>query len=220
MTAVLVAGLGLVIAPWAIRNHERLGKWILLTTHGGITFYQSNNPLVCTNPALRGGVAPREALPGWERMSAAADPTSDKEAWRLGEAFLRDNPRMIPRLLLGKFERFWRLQSHVPLSGVKSGWWWNKGSTLGRLASELDVGLVYAIVVVPAFLLGLVVTARDWRRMLGLYAMIGVHLAAALIFYGSLRARSPIEPVMAIFAACGLAWLAARFRAARRARSA
>jgi len=69
--------------------------------------------------------------------------------------------------------------------------------------------------VMPAFLIGLVVTARDWRRMLGLYAMIAVHLAAALVFYGSLRARSPIEPVMAIFAACGLAWLGARLSAAR-----
>ena len=138
--AVLVAGLGLVLAPWAVRNHQRMGQWIILTTHGGITFYQANNPLVCANPALRGGVAPREALPGWERISAAADPASNREAWRLGRAFLRENPGKIPGLLLGKFERFWRLRSHVPLSGVKSGWWWNKGSTLGRLASDLDVG--------------------------------------------------------------------------------
>jgi hypothetical protein len=90
---------------------------------------------------------------------------------------------------------------------------------LGRLASEIDVGLAYAVVVIPAFLLGLIVTARDWRKMLGLYAMIGVHLAAALVFYGSLRARSPIEPVLAIFAACGLAWLAVRLRAVRARRA-
>jgi len=209
---VLAAGLALVLAPWAVRNHQRLGRWVVLTTHGGITFYQSNNPLVCANPDLRGGVAPREALPGWERISEATDVASDAEAWRLGKAFLRDNPRMIPGLLAGKFVRFWRLRSHVPLSGVKGGWWWNKRSALGRLASTIDAGLLYAAVVMPAFLVGLVITARDWRRMWGLYAMIAVHLAAALIFYGSLRARIPIEPVMAVLGACGIAWLASRLR--------
>jgi 4-amino-4-deoxy-L-arabinose transferase-like glycosyltransferase len=216
--AVVVAAMILALAPWTLRNHARLGEWVVLTTHGGITFYQSNNPLVCSEPAFYGSVAPREALPGWERIiSSATDTASDREAWRLGKTFLRENPRAIPGLLLRKFTRFWRLQSHAPSSGVKGGWWWNKHSPLGRIASQVDVGVVYAAVVIPGFLLGLVLTFGDWRKLFMLYGMIAVHVAAALVFYGSLRARLPIEPVMAIFAAYAACWLAAHVRRAPRA---
>jgi hypothetical protein len=47
---------------------------------------------------------------------------------------------------------------------------------------------------------------------MSLYGLIAVHLAVALVFYGSLRARLPIEPVIAMFASAGLVRLAALVR--------
>jgi hypothetical protein len=209
---VCTAAVALAILPWAVRNRAELGEWVIFTTHGGITFYQSNNRLVCEEPAMLGSVAPREMLPGWAEIQAASELEGDREAWRRAKQFLRENPGLMPCLAGHKFMRFWRLRSHAPASGVKGGWWWDKGKTLGRLASSVDVGIVYAIVVIPSFLVGLAVTARDWRRLMSLYGLIAVHLAVALVFYGSLRARLPIEPVIAMFASAGLVRLAALVR--------
>lgn len=213
--AVVIITVALVILPWTVRNHARLGEWVIFTTHGGITFYQSNNRLVCEEPTMLGSVAPREMLPGWAEIQAAGETEGDRAAWRLAKQFLRDNPGLVPGLVLNKFLRFWRLRSHAPASGVKGGWWWNKGKWLGRAASTLDVGIVYAVVAIPGFLLGLVVTARDWRRLVLVYGVIVVHLGLALVFYGSLRARLPIEPVIAMFASAGLMYLVTKLRRRR-----
>ncbi len=206
--ALFCAGLAAACSPWAIRNEVRLGAPVLFTTHGGITFYQGNNPLVRDEPAYRGGVAPIAALPGWGGiLEKEGEIARDREAWRLGRAFLAENRSAVPRMALWKFVRFWRLGAESGLSGVKSGWWWDRGRVLGRAASSIDVVFVYSIVAIPLFLAGLLVSAREARRLLVLHAIVVVHTATALVFYGSLRSRAPVEPVIAIFAAFGLARL-------------
>jgi len=40
---LLCSGL-LVVAPWALRNRQQLGRWIATTTHGGYTLLLGNNP--------------------------------------------------------------------------------------------------------------------------------------------------------------------------------
>ncbi|HVP58850.1 MAG TPA: glycosyltransferase family 39 protein [bacterium] len=215
----LALAIAVTIAPWAVRNHAKLGSWVLFTTHGGITFYQSNNRLVCDDPALYGSVAPRESLPGWEAIHSAKELEGDKLAWSYARAFLRENPRLVPKLAAEKMLRFWRLRSHAPWSGVKSGWWWNKSLVLGNLASRFDFGIVYASVVFPFALVGLVVTGRAYRELYVLYAVIAVHVLVALAFYGSLRARIPIEPVIAAFASVGAARVYFMVRRARSGRS-
>ena len=210
--SVFVIAIVVTITPWAIRNYARLGAPIFFTTHGGITFYQSNNRLVHDVPNFHGSVAPRESLPGWDRISAAPELEADRLAWSLAITFLRENPGLVPRMLLEKFLRFWRLKSHAASSGVKSGWWWNKNKLLGRLASSFDFGMVYALLTFPCAVVGLVATARDFRRLYLLYAVVALHVLVALAFYGSLRARIPIEPVIALFASAGLARIAGRWR--------
>jgi 4-amino-4-deoxy-L-arabinose transferase-like glycosyltransferase len=213
--AVVLAAVLVTLAPWAIRNHARLGEWVLLTTNGGMTFYQCNNQAVLSDPALYGSVGVSETLPGWDRVRGASEVDADREAWRLGRAFLRENPGAIPKLAWRKFVRFWRFQSHAPSSGVKSGWWWNKNTLLGGLASRFDPGFVYSVVVLPLFLIGLAVTFKQYRKVFFLYATVVAHVLVALVFFGSLRARLPIEPVIAILAAAGAAWVWARLRLPR-----
>jgi hypothetical protein len=211
--AVVFAAVILVtLAPWAARNYARLDSLVFFTTHGGITFYQSNNRLVCDVPNFHGSVAPRESLPGWDRIKSANELEGDKLAWSLAAIFLRENPGLLPRLALEKFLRFWRLRSHAASSGVKSGWWWNKGTFLGKMASGFDFGIIYAGLVFPCALVGVVATARAYRRLYLLHAVVVLHVLVALAFYGSLRARIPIEPVIAIFASAGVGYVAARFR--------
>ena len=207
---VMLAVVFAVLAPWAARNEARFGKPVLFTTHGGITFYQGNNRVAYDVPTYRGTVAPLEALPGWDDIKGKGEIAGDAEAWRLGKAFIRENPELVPRMAAWRFMRFWRFAGDAPFSGVKSGWWWDKGKRFGSLASSLDVVFFYSIIVIPLFVLGLLMTLRRARSLVYLYGVILVHTAAAVVFFGSLRARMGVEPVIAVFAGCCAARLLCR----------
>jgi 4-amino-4-deoxy-L-arabinose transferase-like glycosyltransferase len=197
---VLAFAFALVVTPWCARNARVVGGWVL-TTHGGITFYQGNNEKVANVPQWRGGAAPLEVLPRMGELSSMPELARDRLAWSLGREYLTTHESEVPRVVAWKLVRFWRLKSDMGLSGIRSGWWWKQDSALGRLAAEIDVGLVYAVVVLPLFVAGLVLTRRRWREMVFLYGVISVHTAVAAVFFGSLRARIPVEPVMCVFAA-------------------
>lgn len=209
---VMLAAVFAVLAPWAARNDARFGKPVFFTTHGGITFYQGNNRVAYDVPTYRGTVAPLEALPGWDDIKGKGEVAGDAEAWRLGKAFVRENPDLLPRMAAWRFTRFWRLAGDAPFSGVKSGWWWDKGKRFGRLASSLDVVFLFSVVVIPLFIIGLVMTIRRYRSLVYLYGVILVHTATAVVFFGSLRARMGVEPVIAVFAGCCAVRLLSRHR--------
>lgn len=202
--AVLGTLVVVTLLPWAARNHTEFGKWMFFTSHGGITFYQGNNQRVLDTPQYYGGVAPLYALPGGDELGALGVLEQDDAAWAAGKAFLRENKGKVPLLMARKFARFWRFKSDVGMSGIKSGWWWSQDSFVGKLASSLDAGFAYAVLVIPLFVLGLVVTYRNHRRLVVLYGVVVSHTLTALVFHGSLRMRVPIEPVIAIFAAAAV----------------
>lgn len=201
MVLVLLA----VLLPWAFRNQSTFGRWVGLTTHGGITFYQGNNQRVIDVPQYRGGVAPLGALPHFDEIIGLPEAERDEAALRLGVEWVRGHPGELPRLEWWKFRRFWRLRSDMGLSGIRSGWWFGTDTALGRLAASFDAGFVYAVVVFPLMIAGIVLTRRRWRDMMFLYGVIASHTAVALVFFGSLRGRVPVEPVMALFAAVAIA---------------
>jgi 4-amino-4-deoxy-L-arabinose transferase-like glycosyltransferase len=199
-SALLLAAVFAVLAPWAARNEKRLGSPVLFTTHGGITFYQGNNPVAYDEPTYRGTVAPLAALPGWDRIKGMEEAAGDAEARRLGAAFVRENPGRFVRMAGWRFMRFWRFSGDAPFSGVRSGWWWDKGRRFGALASSLDIVFLFSVVVIPLFVLGLFVTASRARELVNLHGVILVHTATAMIFFGSLRSRMGAEPMIAVFA--------------------
>jgi 4-amino-4-deoxy-L-arabinose transferase-like glycosyltransferase len=209
----MVGVFALVIFPWYARNAAVMGGWVL-TTHGGITFYQGNNFKVARIPSWRGGVAPLEALPRYDELVGLDEVTRDRMAWGLGREYLRYKWRDIPGLVKWKLVRFWRLRSDMGLSGVRSGWWWSKDSALGRLAADFDVGFVYALPTMALFVAGLWISRRRWRELALLYGMVVVHTAVAVVFFGSLRGRLPVEPVICIFA--GVAIVSAAGAVSRR----
>jgi hypothetical protein len=206
---VMAAAFALVVAPWYGRNQRVFGSRVL-TTHGGITFLQGNNEKVVDVPQWRGGAAPIEVLPRADELMRLGEVASDELAWELGREYLRSHPADIPGLVTWKMIRFWRFQSDMGLSGIRSGWWFSNRSTLGRAAANVDVGFVYAIVVIPLFVAGCVLSLRRWRELAFVYGVVVVHTAIAAVFFGSLRTRIPIEPVMCTFAAVALVALAAR----------
>jgi 4-amino-4-deoxy-L-arabinose transferase-like glycosyltransferase len=215
--ALMLAVLFVTLLPWAVRNHSAFGKWIFSTTHGGITFYQGNNPAVLEYPQYRGGVAPLHMLPGYDELKTKSEIEKDEAARAMGREFLLHNKGDVPVLLWRKFARFWRFKSDSGLSGVRSGWWWNNESPLGRIASSLDFGMLYAIFVIPLFVAGLIAGWRSPNRMVFLGGLVAVHTFVSLVFHGSLRMRIPIEPVIAMFAADAVWRIVTRLRLRRSA---
>jgi 4-amino-4-deoxy-L-arabinose transferase-like glycosyltransferase len=209
---VLVATVLLTLVPWTIRNRAAFDKTMVFTSHGGITFYQGNNPAVLEYPQYHGGVAPLYMLPGYDDLKTLKEIPKDEKARELGRKFLRENPGDIPVLVWRKFARFWRFKSDVGLAGVKSGWWWSKESTLGKLASSLDIGFAYSVVVIPLFVIGLFLSLSSRRRWVFLIGLVALHTLVSLAFHGSLRMRIPIEPVIVMFAASAISDAAARLR--------
>jgi 4-amino-4-deoxy-L-arabinose transferase-like glycosyltransferase len=205
--SVVIAAVFATHVPWAARNHSVFGKWIFSTTHGGITFYQGNNSAVLEYPQYHGGVAPLHMLPGYDELKSKPEIPKDEAAREMGRRFLRENKSRIPILLWRKFARFWRFKSDVGIAGVRSGWWWSKESALGKMASSLDAGLIYAIPVIPLFALGFFAGLGSRKRFALLTGVVVMHTAVALVFHGSLRMRIPVEPVMAMFAG-DVAWRA------------
>ena len=149
-----------VVTPWAARNRAQLGELVVSTTHGGITFYESNNHLIYENPEFRGIVVlPRTAVPRWDELKGLGEVELDRAAWQMGLEFVTQNPKLLPRMVWWKFARFWR---------VRSGLGFGSDRRLGRprrASSErwrrvLMCSHVYWAAVIPLFALGLVVT---WR---------------------------------------------------------
>ncbi len=197
---------GVVMLPWLARNARVVGAPVL-TTHGGMTFYQGNNEKVAMTPEWRGGVAPLEVLPEHDRLTAMSELERDRAAWQLGREYLRAHPGEVPSMVFWKLVRCWRLKSDMGLSGIRSGWWFNNQSWLGKMAAQLDIGMIYAVVAIPLFISGLWLTRRRWRDLLFGYGGIAVHTAVAVCFFGSLRTRIPIEPMICVFAAAAIVTL-------------
>jgi tetratricopeptide (TPR) repeat protein len=79
---------------------------------------------------------------------------------------------------------------------------WNiRSFTLSRdFAAVLQLPLLTFGVLGPLAFAGLVCSARDWRRLFPLYAMLGSIWAALILFFVISRYRLPAVPVLAIFA--------------------
>lgn len=202
--ALMVAVFLAVTTPWMVRNARTFGGWVGLTTHAGITFYQGNNIKVVEIEHYRGGVAPVGALPLYDELKMMGERERDIFTMQAGKDFLRANPHVLGKLAWWKFKRFWRFRSDVGMAGIRSGWWFDRTSAPGRIAADFDAGLIYAVFAFPLFVAGLFLTRGRWRELALLWGVVIVHTAIALAFFGSIRSRIPVEPVIAIFAAVAL----------------
>jgi 4-amino-4-deoxy-L-arabinose transferase-like glycosyltransferase len=212
----MAAALFLVLTvPWMIRNAASMGGWVGMTSYSGMILLQGNNHKVIDIPHYRGGVAPLASLPRYNELARMDELERDAFAGQMARQFLRHNWRAIPKMAWWKLQRFWRLQSDTGLSGIRSGWWFSSRSFLGGLASRFDVGFLYSVVVFPLFIAGVVVSRRRWRELVFLYGPPVLHTGLAIVFFGSIRMRVPVEPVMAVFAATALVALSSWIRRRR-----
>jgi 4-amino-4-deoxy-L-arabinose transferase-like glycosyltransferase len=193
-SALLLAGTGAIVAPWALRNLEVLESPVFGSTNGGSTFYGGNNDIVATQPGLLGSWVSTVGLPGREWIEQAPDEvTHDRREWALGMRWVRSNPDKLPKLMVAKFVRFW-----LPDFG---------SANRKYIALQLIVTTPCLVVL----LIGLGVTLRGSEYWTGgwlvMHAVTLATLACGLIFWGAPRFRDGSFSPLMLYGGVGVEWL-------------
>jgi len=182
-----------VVAPWTARNSRVYGRFVLVASEGGVTFWTGNHPLargegdLAANPELKSAELEfRRAHPG---LSAEQlEPLYYRDAF----ASIADAPGQWLILLAKK--AFYTVVPAGPSYTLHSTRYW-------------AASIVSYLLLLPAALAGL---ARVWRRDTRPTAVLLLGAAAVLsglIFFPQERFRIPvIDPVLII---CAAAWAAA-----------
>ena len=215
-TALVLAGLILVLLPVGLRNRFVGGEFVLTTAQMGPNFYIGNNPDATGRyrPLVKGHETPEFEQDDARRLAEqdVGHPLTPREVSRywsgLSWAYIRSQPLDWLKLLGNKWLLVWNAYE-IPDSEsyyVYRDWSW----LLVLLGSLMHYG-----VLVPLAAAGVVLFWGQRRRLGVLYALVLVTAAAVTLFYIFARYRYPIVPVAVLFAGAALPEAVALFRASR-----
>ena len=207
LVALLVVGL--VVAPWVVRNQIRLDS-ATISLNSGNTMAGANCPDTYGDPPYRGswriqcafvagyfvGHSPEDPLPTAELERRSVDFAID---------YARDNTDRLPAVVSARVMRTWGvypIEHQLELARQE-----------GRSARLERIGLrVWQVSILP-FLIGAVVAvrSRDRRFLLLLAPMVHVTVVSALI-YGSTRMGTAAQPAIAVLVAIGVCAVVDRVR--------
>ena len=179
-----LAAAAVSVLPWTLRNHDRLGAWVPVTTKAGWDLYEQFCGEATGGPIYETIRWPAEALSLGE---VEADRALRHQAWE----WARAHPARSLEFSGLRLSRLWNPLPNDPAH--RTPW---------VMALALSVN-------VPLFVLALLGSARSLRSdhrswlLAALPALIltGVHA----IFMGSVRYRAPALPGLAVLAAASLA---------------
>ena len=181
---------GIILMPWARSNHKKTGEFIFLTTSGGLTLYESNNPLADGGPGL-------EKIIRTEEMRNMNEIELDKHFKRQAILFIKNNPRRFIRLTIIKLRRFW---SPVP----------NASSYRSMKYKLISIFSFCPVILLAVW--GMIAWRKQWKYLLFLYLPVVFFCLLHMVILGSVRYRIPVMPFMIVLAAGGISNLLWRER--------
>lgn len=192
--AALVLGLGLVLTPWTIRNIAHHGRFVLVASDGGVTFWTGNNALatgegdMAANPMIKiESMRLRALYP--DLNEEQMEPVYYREA--LG--WIRSHPG--DWLVLMARKAFYLVVPIGPSYTLHSRRYY--------AATVLPVATL-----LPLAAIGLWRIGRERGRSPGLWLLAASAVAMCLVFFPQERFRIPIiDP--ALIVAASTAWAAA-----------
>ena len=198
---------GLTVAPWIARNHAVSGAWLPVTSGGGAALWDGNNPVVAEDPRWRGGaLSLREVEPYAAQFRGMSEVEIDRHAAREAKAWLAANRPLWPSLAAAKLARFFRLTAETPVSGSAAP----DDAWPGRAARVVDPLLVTWGVLLPFFAVAALAALARPRSSpwCALALAVLVQALLAVVYWGSLRFRAPVEPAIIVLGAYGalVAW--------------
>lgn len=191
-TLALAAGTLVMVLPWTVRNHRVHDRWLLLASNGGSTFWGSNNDVVAGDPQLRGEWISTRGLrgtaPSIARLPNEVD--RDRAEFERGKDWVRAHPGSAAQLAWWKTVKLW-----TPFP-----------STDNRMFQLVTAAgfLAWAPFALAGVLLLIRVGGAATTVLLVLAAPVAGTQIAAMLFYGSARFRSPVEPLLMVCAAVAL----------------
>jgi 4-amino-4-deoxy-L-arabinose transferase-like glycosyltransferase len=196
LLAALAVGSLLVVGPWTLRNAHEYGRFVLVATEGGVTFWTGNHPRAIGDGDLAANLElKRESLALKARHPALQSAELEPIYYREAFAYITEHPLSWAALLVRKFFYFW-----VPIGPS-----YRLHSTLYYGATLLSYGLLLPFGLAGAWRMqGLSIE----RQPAGLWLLAGSAMLVALVFFPAERFRIPvIDPVLIV---CASVWYAAR----------
>jgi 4-amino-4-deoxy-L-arabinose transferase-like glycosyltransferase len=216
----------LLLAPWIAYTYRVYGVFVPVATNGGMNFWFGNNKY--TIPLVQAGYHPQWITPD-EPLNAKDTREASDSLYAISFRYLREHSDQIPKLLWVKFVAYWSIDvypSKNPVSGAKSvvidangqidmnslaqGDPVSAYSTplfdqIGRVVHQLYYGALFLLALV-----GLVLTARQWRNVSLLWFVQLAMTAFYVIYIPATRYRVPTDPLLFLFSAYTLVvgWLA------------
>ena len=206
------------VLPWTIRNYQTYGRWILVASEGGVTFWTGNHPLatgegdLATNPELKAAeIAFRRAHA--PMTPEQLEPLYYQDAFR----WIRENPAAWLALELRKL--FFTIVPVGPSYAVHSAKY--------RIASAGSYLLLLPFAAAGAWRLRKRTAApperadraggeADVAAAVPLWLMAAATIAAGLVFFPQERFRIPVIDPALIVAAAALAGVRRHERISRR----
>jgi hypothetical protein len=201
-TLLATVGTIVVLSPWVVFNLSRFDRPVLLTTNDGSTLVGANCDETYRGPALGGwSLFCVFDNPGPE---GADDSVRTAEQRRIALSYVRDNVSRVPVVVLARVART------VDLYGLDNLVDQDVGEERDRWASWAGIVSWWLLAPVAAFGLTLVHRRDAWV----LAMPVVVVAVTTVLFYGTHRIRSPLEPVVVVGAAVAIAhWTRRRDRA-------
>lgn len=163
--------------PWILRNHQIYGRWMLGSPGGGLTLYESLNPLADGGPQK-----PTDVYPILHPRNTLAE--LDQAHRDAAIAWASENPGRALALAWEKQKRFW---SATPNVEDYRRWPYN-------------LVQAYELPYLVLGLAGMIFAAWRGRPVRTLIPVILFFPLLHTVYLGSIRYRMPIEPLLALFA--------------------
>ena len=209
--AALAAGAMLAVAPATLHNLAQGGGFVLISSQGGITFYQGNTP------KSRGLYRAADGFSGspltqMEEEKALAEkevghplrPSEVSGFWfGKGLQVISAQPGAALNLLQMKLLRWF--------SSIEYSTEYSQSIERSELATLWIPFLPFGFLAVGG-IAGIILGYRAYPRLLPLYLYLAGTLAPPMIFYVSSRYRLPAVPALAVLAAVALERIVARLR--------
>lgn len=218
---ILAVGvMGLTLAPWLIRTGQAHGQFVFVSTNGGFTFWNGNNPFTTGSAfdvvipdlvaysgetvAAPEGVSIVQVKPYplplelRDSVGVLDELALERAFYRAAYGFIREHPRRWLALLAQKAVSLWWFRPNI---GRSSGFY--------KDAWILPYKVLYVAVLIPA-LAGLLLSLRQWRRYVLVYGAFA-YLTLAYVAYNVItRYRWEMEPYLLVFASLALVTLEQR----------
>jgi len=180
---VMLAFLGLTMAPWVMRNYMLLGRFVPLTCRSGVNLWVANNPQA--DGTAKGGEYALSQIP---EVEALPEVERDFLYRKYALQFIADHPGQFFRLMLRRLPYFWHFGYH--------------GEGLAEIA--------FLAIYLPMLALAVIGAWAGWRSQRDatlLLLVVPVSLTAVhMVLLPTGRYRLPAELIICMLAGIGAYW--------------